>query len=620
MRAIGLPSRRRVGRHRARTAWSVYRELQRRIPRRLRWSCVAATVVEYGSGAGIMVATFALVAAGLSRDDSAIAVWTVVLAGFLLAAQTGGQLSRRFQLLLQERSAAAVDDEILGVLSSQSSLSVVRDPELRDLLAILKRGRTALAMLPVVVTLMLSLAVRLLLTSAIVVSVSPVLAIVVCTGLAYVYVTFRGRRMTAAMRQAMAAPTRGAERIVDVLVDPKATVEVRSFELLPAAFETVAELTAQTRRELHRSHAKVAVLHGGAAGLFAVVLAAGLAFSQKAGLSAPHLILVALLGRQLSRQVMALVSALSPMAEGITQLRHLAKFRSYTRSRSSAPPAPFPAPPWDLSVQNVSFRYGEGPDVVRDVSLSVGTGRMVALVGPNGSGKSTLLMGILGLLPARAGRFLLQGTDVNLVDERLRSGIGAAFQAPYPFELSVADLVALGRDASGEQVRAALARSGALAFVNSLPAAEQASLGGSLGGPSVSAGQLQRIANARCFLPDRWLLVLDEPGAALDWDAERDLVRTLRDVTRDGPSAVLIVTHRLSLAREADEIIVLSDGVIAERGSHDELMESAGLYRGMFETQARTYGVASPEPQVTTHGTVPARPDVLREVSYAART
>lgn len=597
----------------------MYRELQRRIPRRLRWSCVAATVVEYGSGAGIMLSAFALVAAGLSRDDSAIAVWTVVLAGFLLAAQTGGQLSRRFQLLLQERSAAAVDDEILGVLSSQSSLSVVRDPELRDLLAILKRGRTALAMLPVVVTLVLSLAVRLLLTSAIVVSVSPVLAIVVATGLAYVYVTFRGRRMTAAMRQAMAAPTRDTERIVDVLVDPKAAVEVRSFELLPAAFDTVAGLTAQTRRELHRSHAKVAVLHGGAAGLFAVVLAAGLAFSRESGLSAPHLVLVALLGRQLSRQVMALVSALSPMAEGITQLRHLAKFRSYTRSRPAAS-APLPAPPWDLSVQNVSLRYGEGPDVVRDVSLSLGTGRMVALVGPNGSGKSTLLMGMLGLVPARAGRFLLQGTDVNLVDDHLRSGIGAAFQAPYPFELAVADLVSLGRDASREQVRAALARSGALAFVDSLPAAEQAFLGGSLGGPSVSAGQLQRIVNARCFLPNRWLLVLDEPGAALDWNAERDLVRTLRDVASDGPrAAVLIVTHRLSLAREADEIIVLSDGGIAERGSHDELMESAGLYRGMFETQARTYGVASPEPEVTMRRVQEGPTEFVPELAWGRR-
>jgi len=261
----------------------------------------------------------------------------------------------------------------------------------------------------------------------------------------------------------------------------------------------------------------------------------------------------------------------------------LEDFASFAAALPTARPAPSaPAAAGRVEARGVTFTYpsGLGP-ALRDVSVHIDPGEVVALVGANGSGKTTLAKLLAGLYEPDSGSVAWNGAPATAV----------AFQDFLRYWMPVRDNVAVGRherfgDDAG--VRAAAERSGADADVETL-ADGYATLLGPLfaGGTDLSGGQWQRLALARVFFRDAPFVILDEPTAALDAKAEHALFASIRSLL-EGRS-VLLISHRFSSVREADRIYVLREGKVVEHGTHAELLDLGGLYAEMFSLQAAAY-------------------------------
>ena len=256
-----------------------------------------------------------------------------------------------------------------------------------------------------------------------------------------------------------------------------------------------------------------------------------------------------------------------------------------------------------IDVQGVSFAYpGSERLALKDVSLSIEAGQVVALVGENGSGKTTLAKLLSRLYRPTSGRILWDGEDIAGMDPTsLRDAIAVIFQDFLHYEFPARSNVAMGRVSREDDFDAiveAARRAGAHDFIEDLPQGYDTLLSRQFHdeGKELSVGQWQLIALARAFFRDAQLLVLDEPTAALDARAEHALFERIRELAAG--RSVLLISHRFSSVRDADRIFVLRHGELIEQGDHAELMQLGGLYAELFELQASAYVDAAPAPGV----------------------
>jgi ABC-type multidrug transport system fused ATPase/permease subunit len=249
---------------------------------------------------------------------------------------------------------------------------------------------------------------------------------------------------------------------------------------------------------------------------------------------------------------------------------------------TSAPGAP-PLPEGDgrVEMRGVTFGYGDGEPVLRDIDLDVEPGRTVAVVGTTGSGKTTLVALIPRLYDPDEGSVVVDGADVRAVDlESLRREIAMVSDDPFLFSATLRENVAYARpDATDEEIERAARQAGIHDFIVSLPDGYDTLVGER--GLTLSGGQRQRVAIARALLRDPRILILDDATSSVDATTEAEIKTALRGLMR--ARTTFIIGHRLSTIALADEIVVLEDGRVAARGTHDELVESSPLYREIAE-------------------------------------
>ena len=298
-------------------------------------------------------------------------------------------------------------------------------------------------------------------------------------------------------------------------------------------------------------------------------------------------------GQGFSSYVAALLMLIDPISHLTTNFNEfqqgqasLKRLREIEREAVEQPDRPDAEPlgpvAGELLLEQVSFGYDPEQPVLRNLSLRVKPGQVVALVGPSGAGKSTLFSLLLRFNTAQGGRVLLDGRNLaDLKAAELRKAVALVPQQSAVFSGTVAEAIAFGRPASREQIQEAARLANADGFIEALPGGYDARV--EERGSNFSGGQLQRLAIARAVLGNPAVLLLDEATSALDAESEEAVQRGL-DQAMQGRT-VLVIAHRLSTVQEADAILVLENGQIVDQGNHDLLISRPGRYRDLCERQ-----------------------------------
>jgi ATP-binding cassette subfamily B protein len=517
---------------------------------------------------------------------------------------------------LRRRAAEVIFDRTYAAASSWPGIARFESPDFADKLQL--SGQLAQSAASSLVTSALGIgqavitAVTFMIT---LVLINPLLAAgIAVVQLLGIWASLSIARRQARLRLANSFRTRRQLSFISLLGNAMAAKEVRLFGLgafLRRRLLADLRLNNDSERVLDRRELGVTSV---LSALSAAVMAGGLIWTV-AMVAAGHMpvgnvTLFALAASGLRSAMYQIAAAAASVAQSVML------FEAYDDVVSAPPDLPVsrpahqvPALRHGVTVDDVWFRYDQAhPPVLRGVNMFIPAGAAVGLVGRNGSGKSTLVKLLCRLYDPERGRILWDGVDIRQLDPAgLRQRITGVFQDYVSYELTAADSIGMG-DLGAIGDREAIQRAAALAGVDEdisrLPQGYdtmlsrvffgQAHRGNPQAGVLLSGGQQQRVALARALMrSDRDLLIVDEPMSSLDAEAEHAVNMMLAEVEA-GRTRVLI-SHRLASVRSATQIFVLDGGVVAERGTHAELLAAGGQYAHLFGLQASGYGM-TPEP------------------------
>ena len=298
---------------------------------------------------------------------------------------------------------------------------------------------------------------------------------------------------------------------------------------------------------------------------------------------------------EISYNISHLTSYIPVSIQSAAAIRHMQELLDEPTRGADRPGAPdLPPIVNDIAFEHVSFGYeGSERPVLDDFSLKLKVGRRIAIVGQSGSGKSTLLNLILRLYVPDAGKVTIDGVDIRKVNrESLRKSMAVVFQENMLFNMSIRENIRLGKEgATDKEVVEAARKAEIHRYIMSLPQRYDTPVGER--GDTLSGGQRQRIAIARAIIRNPSVLLLDEATSALDQTTEAAINRTLLKIAKG--RTLIWSTHRLTSVVDMDEIIVISAGKAIERGSHAELLAKNGVYRKLWDDQARASAAVEAE-------------------------
>ncbi|RJL32604.1 ABC transporter ATP-binding protein [Bailinhaonella thermotolerans] len=550
-----------------------------------------------GSGA---TARLAPLAAGLAVAGLATAALPQ------LASYTGRELGRRFTVRATERLFAATTERFLG-------LARFEDPRFLDRMRLAQQSAGAGEGLVSGFFTLAQAAITLVGFVGSLLVLSPVMTLIVlAAGAPSLAVQVRLSRRRAELAMEMGPAERRQFFYGNLLSSVAAAKEVRLFGsggfLRGRLLGELGQVNAAERRMDLRELAS----EGGLSLLGAAVAGGGLVWailSAGAGaLTVGDVSLFVVGVASVQGALNALVGSFGSTHQNLLMFGH------HAAVLTAEPDLPVPAEPvatgpleHGVELRDVWFRYSdEHPWILRGVSLRIPRGASVALVGLNGAGKSTLVKLLCRFYDPTRGSILWDGVDLREMDPAaLRERISAVFQDHMHYDLSAADNVAIG-DLSAlgaeDRIREAAGLAGVHETLAALPRGYETLLTRTFfseedredpeTGVVLSGGQWQRVALARAFLRrGRDLMILDEPSSGLDPEAEAEVHARTR-AQREGATSLLI-SHRLNTVRDADLIVVLRDGVVAERGRHDDLMAADGDYARLFRLQSAGYQEAA---------------------------
>ena len=507
-------------------------------------------------------------------------------------------LSRELQWMVSEQLDFYITSKVIDV-ASVASFEEFEDPEFKDQLSrALNGARTkAWEILWSLVTMATSVLTSLALIAVLATVAVDLLLPLGVAALALLAVAAAKSRLTYSLSFHDTAPDRERQYLRSALTSREEGKEIRLFGSRTLLFERHERLFRQRLDEVGIVVAKRTRtdLLGNVALTIAIV-AVLLIISQRTSdgsLALADAAAAALAVQQLTSQLQSFATSAGSAVEASYFVRDVSQF--IARLEDTPPETVFNGQFEGLQLDSVSYRYpGAIETALRDVSLDLTPGRIVAVVGENGSGKSTLTKIASGLYKPQSGtsRVKLDGVW-KPVDGPLTGLVAAVFQDFARYELTVAENVWLGspdRAVDNDRLENALATVRLTQAIEELPDGLDSRLGRSFaGGLDLSIGQWQRLALARAIYSEAPVVLLDEPTSSADARAEADFFSNLRSLLAD--RAVMVVSHRFATVRDADEILVLNDGYLVERGTHDELIALDGVYASMYRLQVeRTLG------------------------------
>jgi subfamily B ATP-binding cassette protein MsbA len=276
-----------------------------------------------------------------------------------------------------------------------------------------------------------------------------------------------------------------------------------------------------------------------------------------------------------------MTNTIAQTAVGVERVRAILEANDVIQERADArEPEPLKG---EIKFENVAFGYNKDAQVLTNVNFEIKAGQMIGVVGPTGGGKSTIVSMIPRFYDPSAGKVSIDGVDLrDYKINGLRNQIAYVLQETVLFRGTVAENIAYGRgSATRDEIVEAAKLANADEFISKMPHGYDTMVGDR--GDTLSGGQRQRIGIARAIIRNNPILILDEPTAALDTESEQLVMEALERLMKG--RTVITIAHRLSTIRNSDKIVVLKGGVVAEEGTHDELIAKNGVYADLYHIQ-----------------------------------
>nr|WTA70850.1 ABC transporter ATP-binding protein/permease [Micromonospora sp. NBC_00855] len=543
------------------------------------------------------------VVAGRWREGAFNGVLVAVLA---IVTLTFSHFAHVLYFELSELAEIDFDRQLIGLSNGSVGIAHHEQAEQADSLTVLQREsrrfRTGLEALFAGVSLVLAMVV----TAVLLARLHPLLLLLPLAAIPPLYTGRLAERRLDAAKTATAEPVRLSLNLFTLATSSRHAGEVRVFRLQEQLRRRRAELWARSTTGLHRAQTAAAATLVAGQLVFAVAYVGGVLLILRDATTGRHsvgaVVLAVALAAQVNQQVTTAVALMQDLFRMASTYRRMAHLNSTiavpdTASTGNLPPDRLRT---GIVFDGVEFRYPASDAVaLRGVDLTLPAGSVVAIVGENGAGKTTLVKLLCGFYQPTRGRLLIDGVDLReLPIEAWRQRIAAGFQDFVRFELLARETVGVGDLAQIDDaaaVRAGLERAHGTDVLTHLRQGLETQLGKSYAdGAELSGGQWQKLALGRALMRQTpLLLVLDEPTSALDPEAEHGLfdryAEQSRRVAATTGAITVLVSHRFSTVRMADQIIVVRDGRIAEVGSHAELIRAGGQYAELFALQAKVY-------------------------------
>jgi ATP-binding cassette subfamily B protein len=533
------------------------------------------------------------IGAAMGLAVSAVATWFIRV--------TSDRTQRRFR----DRVAVALESHVAQLQASVATVAHHERPEYLDRLAMLRDQVFVLDHMFMSFFSTCGWILRLGVTVALLVSIHPALALLVLFALPTVLTSTWRPGVERSAQERGASASRLARHLFTTATTAPPGKEVRVTRIGDRLVKQRREAWERWYGPVSAARWGTAVWHTLAWAIFGVAYVGAIVFvSSRPGATAGQVLLVLAAGSRLSAYIAATVGEIGFLAGfWLDGSRRMAWLEDYAASLLEHADAPAPDRlATGIRFENVSFAYpGTTRRVLDDVSLELKPGSVVAIVGENGAGKSTLVKLLCRLYQPDQGRIVVNGADLARISaDEWRARIAGAFQDFFRFEFPARQSVGVGdlpRLDDEQAVSAAVNRAGADDVIQGFAAGLATQLGKTWpGGVEVSFGQWQKLALARGFMRDRpLLLVLDEPTAALDAETEHALFERYAAVSRGGKAdsidgrITILVSHRFSTVRMADQIVVLNGARVVEVGTHEALMAKGGQYAELYGIQAAAY-------------------------------